>query len=86
MTPTVQFSAKFKREYKRLTPQEKAQWERKFRFFMQSPLHPSLRLKRVKGSRFWEMSVNMSLRVTFEKQKNHFLFRRIGTHEILKHP
>ncbi len=82
----IQFSDKFKRELKKLPKEAKIQLEKKLDYFMLDLSYPSLRIKKIKGSFFWEMSVNMDIRITFEKEENYFFFRRIGTHEILKNP
>lgn len=60
----------------------------KLRLFQDNPFHPSLRVKRVQGTKtIWEMSVNMNYRITFEfLEEEGVLLRKIGTHNILKTP
>jgi len=49
--------------------------------------HPSLRVKRVKSSPgIWEMSVTMSIRITFQVEGEKVQLRHIGTHETLRRP
>lgn len=56
----------------------------KIRLYLQSANHPSLRVKRMKGtSDIWELSVTMSYRLTFQLRERVMLLRRIGTHDIL---
>lgn len=59
----------------------------KLELLMKDPKHPSLRVKRVKGTSYvWEMSVNMSYRITFQVEEKEIVLRKIGTHAILKKP
>lgn len=50
--------------------------------------HPSLRIKRVKGTDLiWEASVTMNYRLTFQIINNAILLRKIGKHdETLSNP
>lgn len=59
----------------------------KLELFQENPFHPSLRVKRIQGTKtIWEMSVNMNYRITFEFLEEGVLLRKIGTHDILKTP
>ena len=55
--------------------------------YLENPAHPSLRVKRIKGtSRVWEMSITMNYRLTFEMEGEKVVLRRIGTHDVLRRP
>lgn len=43
--------------------------------------HPSLRLHKLKGSHYWSVSVNMSLRIILSIEENHVYLLDIGTHD-----
>ncbi len=59
----------------------------KLDFFLQDPSHPSLRVKKIKGTPgIWEMSITMNYRITFEILEDEIYLRRIGTHDVLDHP
>ena len=83
----ILFSRSLEKALERL-PQEiqTAFWE-KLELLTQNPAHPSLRFKKIKGtSSIWELSVTMNYRVTLEVHPDEIFFRRIGTHDILRHP
>jgi len=64
-----------------------------FALFQQDPCHPSLVVKKLKGSRdIWEGRIDQSYRFTFHYEKNEAgrvtcVFRNTDNHdECLKHP
>ncbi|MBU2578700.1 hypothetical protein KKA09_01095 [Patescibacteria group bacterium] len=77
----------FKKEYKRLPQQIQKITDKKLRFFITNPRHPSLRVKKIKGClNIWEASVTMDYRFTFQMKENVFILCKIGTHKILQKP
>ncbi len=81
------FTRAFERLFRRLPAQVREQTYEKLALFQQDPAHPSLRVKRIKGTdRIWEMSVTMNYRITFEVEGERVTLRRIGTHDILRNP
>jgi mRNA-degrading endonuclease YafQ of YafQ-DinJ toxin-antitoxin module len=55
--------------------------------YIANPNHPSLRVKKMKGtSGFWELSLTMNYRLTFEVEGEVLTLRRVGTHDTLRHP
>ncbi len=53
--------------------------------FLDEPVHPSLRVKRIRGTAgIWEMSITN--RLTFELDGETVVLRRIGTHDLLRRP
>jgi mRNA-degrading endonuclease RelE of RelBE toxin-antitoxin system len=80
-----QFSRKFKKQYNVLPKEIQIAFDRKLSLFLKDRSHPSLRIKRILGTkRRWEGSVTMNYRFTFEFFENTVFFRTIGTHDILK--
>lgn len=78
------FSEKFRKEYKKLPKEIQERFDEKLALFLQDMSHPSLRVKRLQGTKdLWEGSISESYRSTFEFQGGTVLFRVVGTHEIL---
>jgi hypothetical protein len=95
--PTYDVTARFLREYAKLTPEQKARFGRTLKEFVDDlttgTFRPSLRLKRVQGQGgVWEMSWAPDGRATFEyggpvlEGQPHDIWRRIGGHEIFDQP
>lgn len=79
-----QFSKRFKKEYNGLPKEVQKTFDKKLQLFLQNTSHPSLRVKRIQGTRDrWEDSVTMKYRFTFQLSENTLIFRAIGTHGIL---
>ena len=79
------FSNQFKKEYAHLPKEVQEAFDKKFRLFLNNIHHPSVRVKRIKGTENrWEGSVTMNYRFTFQISEDTVLFRRIGTHNVLK--
>jgi len=80
-----QFSKRFKKEYNNLPKEIQKAFNEKLSLFLKQPSHPSLRVKRIQGTKNrWEGSITIKYRFTFEFLENEILFRAIGTHDILK--
>jgi len=79
---------RFKRAYRKLSPENRERAGKAIRLLLENPRHPSLRVKRVKGTRrIWEARVSRSCRMTFEIHGDTYLLRNIGEHdEVLKRP
>jgi len=74
----------FKKDYQELPPSVQDLFDKKIRLFMEDIRHPSLRVKKMRGYKNrWEGSINMFYRFTFEIHTGHYLFRRIGPHDIV---
>jgi mRNA-degrading endonuclease RelE of RelBE toxin-antitoxin system len=83
----VIFTARFDRLFRRLPKAIRDATYEKLAAYLDNPAHPSLRVKRIKGTaRVWEMSVTMTYRLTFELEGEKVILRRIGTHDILRRP
>jgi mRNA-degrading endonuclease RelE of RelBE toxin-antitoxin system len=79
-----QFSKTFKKGYNSLPGEIQKAFDHKFELLLQDMSHPSLRVKRIQGTRNrWEGSVTMKYRFTFQLDETTLVFRTIGTHDIL---
>ena len=82
---SFQFSKKFRKEHRKLPVDIQKAFNEKLTFMQKDLLHPSLRIKRIQGTKHkWEGSITMKYRFTFEIQEKTVIFRAIGTHDILK--
>ena len=80
------FTARFQKNCKKLTEQEKKQLKKKLILLTENPSHPSLRTKRIQGtSDLFECSVNMDIWIIwyYEGDKMIILLD-VGHHDILK--
>jgi mRNA-degrading endonuclease YafQ of YafQ-DinJ toxin-antitoxin module len=83
----IQTTKPFDQDYNTLPETIKDQADKQFALLMKNPHHPSLRLKKIKGHpNIWEGRVTKSYCFTFQITGEIYLFRRIGTHNILKTP
>lgn len=81
---SYQFSKRFKKEYGALPKKIQKTFDEKLSLFLDNLLHPSLRVKRIQGTKNrWEGSITMNYRFTFEFAENTVVFRTIGTHDTL---
>lgn len=75
----------FEQDYIRLPEQVQALMEKAIRLLGENPRHPSLRVRKMKGTEeIWEGRVTRSYRITFNLERNVIILRRVGTHDILK--
>lgn len=82
----ITYSDRFQKHYKKLSSEEKNQFKRKLLIFVENPMHPSLRVKRIKGTDgLFEFSVNMDIRVIwFYEGETLVALIDIGHHDILR--
>ncbi len=82
------FTEKFKKGYKKLATDEQKVIQKKLLLMSRNPQHPSLRTKKVQGTRgIFECSVNMSIRITWQYDGDSILLRAVGPHDaVLKDP
>ena len=75
----------FARDFRTLPTEIQRRAEKAIQRLAQSPDHPSLRTKKLKGvEHVWEASVTMSYRMTYYFAGDTIILRRIGTHDILR--
>ena len=79
-----QFTKKFKKEYQELPKEIQANFDRKLSLFLENMFHPSIRTKRIQGTKNrWKGSITMNYHFTFELHGSKTIFRTVGTHDIL---
>ena len=83
----IRWPESFLKKYYTLSLEIQKRFNRKIEFFQKDPFHPSLRVKRVSGTKdIWEASISMNYRWTFKWDKDLIKLRNIGTHNILNNP
>ena len=83
----IQTAKPFDEDYRALPEDIKERADKQFVLLMENTHHPSLRVKKIKGHpNIWEGRVTKSYRFTFQISGEIYLFRRIGTHDIIKTP
>jgi len=75
----------FKKDYKRLPFKIKDKVDKQLEFLIKNPSHPSLSLHPICGTKgIWEGYIDYHYRFTFEIDSDFYVFRRVGTHDIIK--
>ncbi len=80
-------SEPFLKQYIKLSPDIRKKVDRTILYLAQNSKHPSLHAKKmVHEAEIWEARVDIHYRVTFQRNGEVILLRRVGTHEIYKRP
>ena len=75
----------FRSDYKQLSRHIQEQVDKAILLLEQNPRHPSLRVKKIKGTQnVWEGRVTLAYRLTFNWEADFITLRRVGTHDILR--
>ena len=79
------FTDKFKKHFGKLNNVEKKQLKSKLQLLAENPMHPSLRTKRIQGTKdLFECSVNMDIRIIwFYEGSVLIILLDVGHHDIL---
>ncbi len=78
---------KFKRDYKKLTPQSQKRINQALVQMERDLKHPSLETKKLKRTNtIWEARASKSLRITFNLKGKLIILRTVGEHKILNRP
>jgi mRNA-degrading endonuclease YafQ of YafQ-DinJ toxin-antitoxin module len=86
---SFEFTMRFKRAYSSLDKENQKRVDKALLLLAENRYHPSLRLKRVKGTDdIWEASASMSIRLTFKllEDGNIIQLRNVGAHEDVFRP
>lgn len=86
MTRRFISTRKFDKQFKALDTKNQKQTAKTIEVYIKDPTHPSLRFKKIQGTdSFFEISVNMSIRIVIEITKSNRdqinTFYIIGKHE-----
>ncbi len=81
------FSKPFIKKYRKLPKRIQEKADEQITLMIINPQHPSLGLKKMKGQGdIWEGRITDDYRFTFHIDKDIYIMRKIGTHDILKNP
>lgn len=83
---TIQYTPKFKKQYKKLPVKLQHQFDERLRLFVKDPSNPVLRVHPLKGSYsgYWSMNISGDLRALYLKKSDELIiFALIGTHSQL---
>lgn len=85
MTYKIILADRFKKNYKKLSLNIQKQIKKKIEIMQDNPFHPSLRTKRIQGTKdLFEFSINMDVRVIWHYEDDKLiLLLDIGHHDIL---
>jgi addiction module RelE/StbE family toxin len=82
----IQYTPKFKKQYKKLPAELQKQFDERLMLFVENPTNPVLRGHPLKGSYsgYWSMNINGDLRAIYLHNGDAFvIFALIGTHSQL---
>jgi len=74
----------FLTDYRRLPAEVKARVDKQLAYLIENPGHPSLKVKKLRGSDKFEVRVSRGYCLTFRYKDEILELRRVGTHDILK--
>jgi len=78
----LQATRRFRRAYRKLSPEDRKRVNRALRRIAKDPRHPGLQVKRMQGTRgIWEARASRSLRITFEMEGDALVLRNVGRHD-----
>ena len=86
MSFQLTFTDRFHRSFKKLSDIEKEQLKNKLEILTENPMHPSLRTKRIQGTKdLFECSVNMDIRIIWYYEGDTMIILvDVGHHDILR--
>ena len=77
----------FDRDYAELPEEIKERVEKQLALLLSNPRHPSLRLKRIRGTAdIWEVRVSRGYRLTLQLAGDTYLLRRVGPPDVIERP
>lgn len=83
---TIQYTPKFKKQYKKLPKKFQNQFDDRLRLFISNPTSQQLQIHPLKGKfyGYWSMSINGDLRALYlKKGEEIIIFALIGSHSEL---
>ena len=83
----LQTTRPFDRDYAELPEEVKERVDKQLALLLLNPRHPSLRLKRIRGTAdIWEVRVSRGYRLTLQLAGDTYLLRRMGPHDVIEQP
>ncbi len=84
---TIVQTRRFQEEFAALAPNIKERARNQLALLLTNPKHRSLFLKKLKGyENIWEGRITQQYRFTFSVTGETYVLRRIGPHDIERHP
>ncbi|MDL1959517.1 MAG: DNA helicase [Deltaproteobacteria bacterium] len=80
----IRRTASFSKDYKNLPAQIQTRADKQLLRLVENPKHPSLGIKKLRGTEICEIRVTRGYRLTFKIEKGFLILRRIGTYDLLK--
>ncbi len=74
----------FLSDYQSLPAVIRSRVDKQLTVLLENPRHPSLRLKKLKGTDKFEVRITKGYRLTFRYSDQILELRRVGTHDLLK--
>lgn len=74
----------FLKDYKSLPENIQSRVDKQLNLLLKDSRHPSLRLKKLKGTNIFEVRVTKGHRLTFGYHEGILELRRVGTHDLLR--
>lgn len=84
----IYYSQLFKEKVNKLPPDVKKILKKKLELLLQNPYHPSLRTKKIQGTKdIFETTITMGIRLTWQYKDDGIILRNIGEQDkTLKNP
>lgn len=85
MAYKITFTKRFEKNFENLSAQEKKQLRNKLQLLSENPVHPSLRTKRIQGTKdLFECNVNMDIRIIWCYEGDRLvILLDVGHHDVL---
>jgi mRNA interferase RelE/StbE len=80
----IRRSNAFLRDYQKLPTEVRDRVDKQLHLLFEDFRHPSLRLKKLRGTDIFEIRITKGYRLTFRFDKEIIELRRVGTHDILR--
>ena len=80
----IRRTAFFLKDYRSLPPEIQKRIDKQIVLLIENPKHPSLRMKKLKGTNKWELRITKGYRMTLGYAGDFLELRRVGTHDILR--
>ena len=83
----IEATSTFIRYYKKLDLILKNQVKETLILFQKNPLHQSLGNKKISGQKnIYEIRVSKNFRITYSREGNTIILRKVGKHDIISNP
>jgi len=83
----LEATARFIKDYNALSVLLQQQVKKTLQLLEQNPSHPSLHHKKMGGySDIYEVRVTQGYRITYQRAVGVGYLRRVGSHDVLRHP